>query len=62
MKVGGVQVVGTQQPAIADLEAADVGEAFDQETLNGIIEARDTTILAILEALRAHGLIGIDPA
>lgn len=46
LSIGGVQVVGGQQPAIAD---PATGSTVDQ--------AARTTLHAVLEALRAHGLI-----
>lgn len=46
--------------AIADLDSAAVGAAFNEATLDGIVTAVDAKINAILAALRSAGVIAAD--
>lgn len=61
LKVGGTQVVVARQAPISDPSNATVGsgtDLIDLSGLNTILGNYYTTQLAILNAMRAHGLIG----
>ena len=46
--------------AIADIDSADVGAAFNQTTLNAAFAAVDTKLNEVLAALRAANIIALD--
>lgn len=57
LKVGSVQVVGAQEPAIADVAAVDATDLASALTLVNEIKTKFNTLLASLREGTGHGLL-----